>query len=445
MIARHQRRRRILTATAGALLAMAGGAQAAGAASVRVAVLPFDGPNAEKVQAIVEGSLPPDCTMVPATQVERLMEELGGLREPAAGSPGSYGAVGRRLRAGLVVEGEIVRDDRWQARLAIRRGGTGEVVGRINWSGGRVPELLANAQRGARFWLTTMVDRSGAASAVRPTAPSLPPRAPRPPAPPPEVEDRPAPSDDGADPFEQHARRPPVRRAATLWEISVGPRALSRTFTFTDNISGLPGYTLPAAPAVAAEAELYPGARSASPVGNFGFGGYWETSLGARTVGREGVPSQATKLGAYRGGVRYRVAGADSAVAVGGDYGEHRFELEIPGAIVPNVRYTFLRPFLSGRFTVGGGFTVNLSIAYLHVLSIGALADANRFPRATARGAEGAAAVGLALGSGWEIRLGADLRHYALDMHARPGDPLIAGGALDEHFGASLQICYRLR
>src|SRR5947208_2246037 len=84
----------------------------------------------------------------------------------------------------------------------------------------------------------------------------------------------------------------PFASAPPLWEIAVGPRILSRTFTYTDNLSGLPGYTLSGALALAAEGELYPTASNpASGARNFGFAGYFETSVGAKTSSQSGGSS----------------------------------------------------------------------------------------------------------------------------------------------------------
>jgi hypothetical protein len=86
-----------------------------------------------------------------------------------------------------------------------------------------------------------------------------------------------------------------------------------------------------------------------------------------------------------------------------------------------------------------------VTAAYLHVLSVGDLGDSDRFPRMTAKGAEVNVMVGMELDRDFELRLVADLRHYAHSMNVKQGDPLIVGGAVDEHFGASLLINYRLR
>jgi hypothetical protein len=229
-----------------------------------------------------------------------------------------------------------------------------------------------------------------------------------------------------------------------LLELSLGPRVMSRAFIYTDNVAGLPGYTLPAALGAFAEAELYPGARTTSAVRNFGLAGVYEASLGAKTVGRDGSGNNLTRGKSYRAGIRYRMKWTDSSVTLGGDYGEHSFDLQVDDVIAPNVIYELFRPSVAGRMSLGV-VSLGVTVAYLHVLSIGDLGNDDRFPRMTAKGAEVGVMVGYELDRDFELRLGADLRHYAHSMNVKQGDALIVGGAVDEHFGASLLINYRLR
>jgi hypothetical protein len=105
-----------------------------------------------------------------------------------------------------------------------------------------------------------------------------------------------------------------------------------------------------------------------------------------------------------------------------------------------------VRPNFTARMAVAGGVSIGLSAAYLDILSVGGLGDPDRFPRITSVGAEVGAKLGYALDEDFDVRLTADLRHYAHNMHVKPGDgPYIVGGAVDEHFGGAVQITYRIR
>jgi TolB-like protein len=405
------------------------------AATRRVAVLPFEGPSASDVQAVVGAALAADRTVVPADQVARAVRVVG--RNDT--SPEAFAAIARRLGVGAVLDGRVIKDDRWRLRLSVRSATTGSLAGTVMWSGPRLRDLVANVQRGAPTWLHSMLDGD-----VEPTAPRPAPVTAAP-APEPEV---PATSDDDPPRSTEVAARVTARRgepSQPTWEISIGPRVVSRTFTYTDNLSQLPGYTLAAAPALVAEAELFPSATSSSIARNFGFAGHFESSFGVKTEGRDGAASHSTTARAYWGGARYRLPINSFLLSGGVDYGEHRFEMDVNDAVAPNVRYAFLRPSLAGRAEAGGGLSLCLTAAYLHILSVGGMDDPARFPRITATGAEIVGAIAYAVDNDFELRLTADLRHYAHTMHVRPGDPMIAGGALDEHFGAALLLTYRHR
>jgi hypothetical protein len=436
-----------ITAFIGALLLAA----PASAAPRRVAVVPFEGMGAAQIQTVVGASLQGQYTVIIGDVVARLYQSTRDR------SPAMYAALARRLKVSAIVEGRLAHDDRWRLRVAVHQG-TGQVAGTIAWSGGRIRELATNVARGIPYWLQSTLDGGSAAP---------PPPRPRDDEAPVASRDEPAPrnsraaepearSDADADADHKPARKsdsdePSVAAAAPalvqpIWELSAGPRILARTFTYTDNLSGLPGYTLQGALAVAGDGELYPTAGSAGSNGrNFGFAGHFETSLNAKTTGRDGAQLSTKFLAWYAGG-RYRIPVGNFVATLGVDYGEHRFQIGDDDTLVPNVRYTFVRPSLRGRFDTSAGFSLLLTAAYLNILSVGSMNNPDKFPRVTAVGAEVEAAIAYALDRQFELQLVGDLRHYAHNMHVRPGDTTpIVGGALDEHFGAALLLSYRLR
>jgi hypothetical protein len=441
------------------LAAPAGDAHAA----CRVALVPFKGPGAGELQDIVVTSLPGECLSVPGR---------------VANGPGASAALARQLGAGAFIEGKVIKLRRWYLRLWVRR--VGAFARKAAWTGRRRRELLATVQRGAPAALRAMLkDRRGLLPSVPPPG-GEPSAAPEPAAPPPAAAPAPAPVAEESAPAAEEKpaadipapaeEAPPPRRALAertpspglndeppglaalapaaplvrhpMLEMSVGPRVISRAFSYTDNLSGLPGYTLGGALAVAAEGEFFPTANSKRGV-DIGIGGEFESSVGAKTTGPGGAPAD-TRVRHYRVGGRLRIPAHSFLFTLGGDYGEHQFEVDV-NAMVPNVRYAFLRPSLGMRIDTGGKLSLGLTAAYLHILSVGGLNDQSRFPRITAVGAEVDASLGYAIDESLEVRLVADLRHYAQSMHVNPGDPYIAGGALDEHFGGSFLLTYRLR
>ena len=132
---------------------------------------------------------------------------------------------------------------------------------------------------------------------------------------------------------------------------------------------------------------------------------------------------------------------------LGADYAQHYFNLTVDNALPPNVNYSAVRPSLTGRVAMGPKLTLSITAAYLHILSVGQLGTEDRFPRITSLGAEAGAMLSYQLDNELELGVGADLRHYAHAMNVQQGErqERLVGGALDEHFGATMLLTYRLR
>ncbi len=455
------------------------------AAGTRVAVLPFFGPGASEIEQRIVNAVPAQFEVAPGSRVAQALARVGPPDAPAA-----YAAIARGARAHAIVEGRVFANGNWRLRLNVRNGASGVSVGVVEFRGSNRKELEGNVWRLSASWLKNLLGRIpvGAPPLARQSAryaeppeaaPEASPRVPRPS----ETARRAGDDEDGtkSDPESSRKRsnrderdeaasadeeddsadgEPPpnlkakAERSATrglaklappIWEVSAGPRIMSRALVFTDNVSGLPGYSLPGTVGIFGEGSFFPAARSTTPMRYIGFNGAWETTIGAKTLGRGRERSHATESRSYRVGPRVRIPTAPFVVTLGADYGEHRFKLDITEVIAPNVEYSVLRPNVEFRVDVGSGLSLGLTAAYLNVMSVGGLGDDNRFPRISAYGAEGGAQVGYAFDPDFEVRLGADVRHYAHNMHVRPGDPLIVGGAVDDYFGASLLITYRVR
>ena len=428
-------------------------AQAAGGEG-RIAVLPFAGQGAEDVEERLVAAIPRDYEVIPLEQVDAAIERAGD-RLPT--TPAEFANLARRLGAAVLVEGRASNDNGWRLRVNARRGSNGLARAGVEFRGQTRAELAANLRRQGPDLLLAMLDRATSAG-VEPAARMLDPAAEREPglADPPPSRARSAKRRASVDAENELAEEAPPRlearprkdkeSAASTWEISVGPRVISRAFVYTDNISGMPGYSLPGTIGIGGEAEFYPAAGSRGGASHFGFNGEFDSSIGAKTQGRDPQKSYTTKAISYRLGPRYRDRSGNFTWTLGVDYGDHTFDAEISGTLPPNVHYTFVRPNFTARMAVAGGVSLGLAVAYLHMLSVGGLGDADRFPRITSVGAEVGAMLGYALDNDFDVRLTADLRHYAHNMHVKPGDAnFVVGGAVDEHFGGALLITYRIR
>ena len=101
---------------------------------------------------------------------------------------------------------------------------------------------------------------------------------------------------------------------------------------------------------------------------------------------------------------------------------------------------------VAGGFRVGIGkkelFIVGASVGFRGVFSLGGISSDIWFPEAKANGMDAMLMIGFALPKGFEIRLGGDYRRYWFDLN--PADaPRVAGGALDQYWGASFGVAWR--
>jgi hypothetical protein len=122
----------------------------------------------------------------------------------------------------------------------------------------------------------------------------------------------------------------------------------------------------------------------------------------------------------------------------------------VPGedntAGIPSVKYEFAR--IGAGFRVGIGkkerFIVGANAAFRGVFSVGGIGTAQWFPEAKANGMDAGLMLGYALPLGFEIRIGGDYRRYWFDLNPVPPDPpYVAGGALDQYWGASIGVAWR--
>jgi hypothetical protein len=229
-----------------------------------------------------------------------------------------------------------------------------------------------------------------------------------------------------------------------MLEASIGPRAISRALTVSDNISALPAYRLPGAPGLAGEVSFYPGARSASWLSTVGFTGAFETSLGATTQSRPGAAETPTRHLAYRLGMRARVPATIATLMLGADYGEQHFTLQVPDRLSVESHYSFLRPNVAARVAFGRVSFV-LSAGYLQLLETAGLTASGLFPNATISGTDVGLTMGYALDRSLQVQVGADYRRYAYTMNTQETDSLRVGGAIDAYAGLTALITYRFR
>ena len=221
---------------------------------------------------------------------------------------------------------------------------------------------------------------------------------------------------------------------------SAGGGTASRVFRYYDGRSPqLRTYDLAAAPDLAVAAEIYPFARLAVPVlRGLGVSGAFEHALDLSSQTSSGT-RVGTNWQRAEGDLRLRFAfGEDLA-------DEARFVLGLHGGVVketfsfngdaslvaslPDVDYLFGRAGADGRLRLGP-IALMAGASYLPAIRGGEFADRFRGTSFAAVEFGGGLAVPM-VPRIFELRANADYTRVFYAFHPIPGDPYVAGGALD--------------
>ena len=233
--------------------------------------------------------------------------------------------------------------------------------------------------------------------------------------------------------------------ARSLLRMGVAIEAGSRHFAYVDRLtSTLRPYDLFAAPIVALRVEAVPFARSTSPlVEGLSLSGEYARAFGISSADSAGTAVETTWQ-AFHADLRESVA-ITPTVRAGPHAGFGAIDFSLgdlgTGSELPSVGYRFVRAGAHGLLTLRD-FSVYAEASYLAVLSTGALGSL--FPRESAGGI--AASAGLLWPLGRHLDLGFELAYtrFFYSLHPEPGDPNVAGGALDEMARVALGVTYRL-
>jgi hypothetical protein len=261
------------------------------------------------------------------------------------------------------------------------------------------------------------------------------------------------------------------------FELMVGMRGINREFDYTDNQGqrdpnaspkrALVPYSLGFGGAIVASTRLYPAAFFRDDAwSHIGLMADFELGIATTTKVTNANPPQElkTSIEAWSLGLRGRVPLGPAELGVFANYGAHSFILngDEGGAglqpLVPDVRYTYIRPGLDGRVHISkfliGAHVAPRFLTSLHQIDL----ETVWFPGATGSGLD----FGFELG--WEflpflgVVAGFDVIRYGFDFNdmptetksgapaeaATPADPLkapmLAGGATDTYITGRLGV-----
>lgn len=217
---------------------------------------------------------------------------------------------------------------------------------------------------------------------------------------------------------------------------AVSGRVFSRRLSYRDDIFGmLPQHQADGTPALVVTASGF--------VGRYGARAElaYTWPFDSRTPDDVAFPTEA--LGYVVGG-RVRVLDGDLKLAVGADYGGRDITIG-PADMqakpqIPDAEYRFLRASTGVETALGGAMSAGGEVGYRYVLSTGELESDDYFPRLSAGGVDAALWLRVRVMGPVHVAVSANLERYFLSLNPEPGDPLIAGGALDQLIGGQLGV-----
>ena len=410
----------------------------------RLVIRPFTGSQAAKIRgAAVRGLRAEPVELFPNKQFVGKAQTLGVDLE----ADGGHIAPASALAVSGLVEGDVLHEDGvWSAYVRLVDGDSATVISQHFYDASTSAALAKSVQKNVGSDFRKDIKKLGvaapAAVAVVPvTAVTAAP-----------VEQ--ASKQEKAE-VKYKAKRPKEERPTAV-DIEIDFRLVNRNFGYEDDLRGdLRDYTLGIAPGVGTKFQYYPGAHFTAGVGaQFGIDFEWERLFNFDSTRADGAKFP-TESQQFLVGLRWRYPTGRWEPSIVIDYGVHSFRFGLSGpavpgedntAGIPSVKYEFAR--IGAGFRVGIGkkerFIVAANAAFRGVFSVGGIGTAQWFPEAKANGMDAGLMFGYALPLGFEIRIGVDYRRYWFDLNPVPPDPpYVAGGALDQYWGASIGVAWR--
>ena len=264
------------------------------------------------------------------------------------------------------------------------------------------------------------------------------------------TEDKPK-DDDSDSTVLAQAKRPANTHGREILDAFVALDLGGRFFNYHDGLSkNLRSYSVFPAPGIAVAVGVYPMATLKLPIlQNLGIVGDFRIQPGISSKTSDGT-KVATAWNRFDGGLRYRQPLAkqsekgDKAVVLGvtGSAGRDEFLLHATGTLgmeAPSVNYVFLRAGLDASFPAGPILLV-AKAGYLGSLSSGSVYE--RFRNSKIGGIDLGGGVTVPIALGFEARLTAEYIRWFYAFAPLPGDPYVAGGALDQYVHLELGPAY---
>ena len=234
--------------------------------------------------------------------------------------------------------------------------------------------------------------------------------------------------------------------STALFAASLAFEIGGRSFAYSDPITAnTRDYDVFGAPMPAATVEIYPAAGTTIPfIKDLGLTGSFARAFGISSATKTGTKLGTTWMRAG-GGLRARFRpGSNEGPMLGvtGGLNFTTFTFDAPAALAnsaPSVTYVALRGGIDARIPFWR-MALLLDAGYDGALSAGTVHD--RFSGAKVGGIDAGAGFAILIASGFEARLTGHYTRYFYSFDPVPGDPYVAGGALDQLFGFGIGVAY---
>ncbi len=230
-------------------------------------------------------------------------------------------------------------------------------------------------------------------------------------------------------------------------DVSVGARNFRYNQPITPNLRA---YDVVSAPIVHAAGELFPLADTTQRgalglLRDIGVFGEYARALFLKSTVPEGIRFDTNET-AYMLGVRARLRPfADDGLVFGisDAYAVQLLSFSPSGTAIesqlPAVNYAGNRVALDARVPFGR-LAAFAAMGYRFLLDGGPVES--RFRGSTVNGVDAQVGAAFVVAAGWELRLAAEYDRYFYAFKPRPGDPFVAGGALDQFFAVRFGLAY---
>ncbi|HMJ14394.1 MAG TPA: hypothetical protein VK524_23420 [Polyangiaceae bacterium] len=396
----------------------------------RFVVLPVDGPNGKKLRGYVVSAL---------SKVEGVSDvsEEDSKRENSADAAI---ALANEQQAAAVVYGTAARKrGQYVLDVQIRSGTDGQVLGEASFKGASVAKLKQRIDNDLSIELADAIAQAKPAPEPEPEPEAEPTDEPEAVAKEEAEEEEPAAEEESA----------PVKGRPSPLEIWLGFRGFSRDFSYNEDLHQFNGsvqeQSTYGGPGVAGFLSLrwYPLAHFQGGVlSHIGLQGGYERGFLTRAKSPQGRELDVSYQ-EFMVGLRGRIPIGRHELGVSASFGQHEFTVQDDELLLPDVKYAYLRPAIDGRFRFGKGLA-GFTLGYRNVMSAGQIQDDDWYPNSDVAGLDIGLFGGYTPTGSYDLMAGVDMRRYFYTMNSEPGDPRIAGGAVDQYLSFWLGVAWHL-